>query len=107
MLGDTAVSQTISSPLIITRFRSTIQAELEQDEIQPPTELGTDLGHAGHLDEAESLVEPNRPLVRTIDRRQPSCVCRFPALGRRERALGPGQHPNPIGPRARGSCARR
>jgi RimJ/RimL family protein N-acetyltransferase len=57
----------ISSSLIITRCGSVIETELEQYEVQPPTELGTDLGHTGHLDETESLVEPNRRLVRTID----------------------------------------
>lgn len=43
-----------------------IETELEQDEVQPATELGSDLGHSGQFDEPESLEEPNRRLVLSI-----------------------------------------
>src|ERR1035437_2761168 len=78
VIWDTAVSQMISSPLIITRCRSVVETELEQDEVQPTTEFGTDLGHAGHLDETESLMEPDRRLVRTIDSGNHRVLAAFP-----------------------------
>ena len=47
-----------SGPQGRSRRRSVIEAELENDEILPTTELGTEPGHhAHHLDESQSLVE--------------------------------------------------
>ena len=59
-------SPRLPDPLSVKVPGSVIQAELENDQILPSTELGTDLRHAGHLDKAQSLVEANRCFVRTI-----------------------------------------
>ncbi len=48
-------------------LRSVIEMELEKDKILPSTELGADLRHPCDLNEAQSFVEANRCLVRTVD----------------------------------------
>ena len=78
-----------SSTQIVGWCRSVIESELEQDQVQPSSELRTNLRQASYLDKTESLVEANRSLIFTIDsgnhrvlaavsRHVDECVHKFP-----------------------------
>jgi hypothetical protein len=62
------------------RRRSIVQPELEQDEVQPSTKLGTDIRHASHLHKAKLLMEPNRHLILTINGSDHRMFATFPRL---------------------------
>lgn len=61
-----------------SRNGSVVETKLQKNKILPLIELGTHFWHAGHLNEAESLVEPNRRFVPAINGRNHRVLASFP-----------------------------